>query len=142
MRNGVIGVFIGQGALDAVWIQLPASRCRSRSIARARRKVSARRCCFANTHMKGLGGLGLASDFTFTRSATPRFGKDACAGYLAAGTSLSTGTQLLETFLDAPHYTFAVEGRGELLVHVPHCVNGVSHDANVKCGTTRRSIRT
>ncbi len=140
VRNGVIGVFIGQGTLDpaAMGSQLPdgmkelpiALDCAGSSQGLGAAML------FANKHMKGMGGLGLASDFAFTGSASPRFGPNACAGYLAAGTSLSTGAQLLETLLDPKHYAFdaqkdAVNYSSE---SCHSCVNGVAAPG-VKCGT-------
>jgi microsomal dipeptidase-like Zn-dependent dipeptidase len=113
VRNGVMGVFIGQGTLDPASMasQLPDGMAQlpiALDCAGSSQGLGAA-MLFANKHMHGMGGLGLASDFAFTGSAAPRFGPNACAGYLAAGTSLGTGAQLLETLLDPQHYAFAAQ---------------------------------
>ena len=132
VRNGVIGVFIGQGTLDRASFATPppiALDCASSSQGLGAAML------FANTHMQGKGGLGLASDFAFTGAAAPRFGKNACAGYLAAGTSLGTGTQLLETLLDPEHYAFDAQKDAVSYSSACTCVNGVSKQPGVSCGT-------
>jgi microsomal dipeptidase-like Zn-dependent dipeptidase len=91
VRDGVIGLFIGQGTLDVDFDRaLPiALDCAGSSQGLGAAML------FAKTHMKGRGGIGLASDMAFTGSASPRFGPYACAGYLGAGASLGSGAQLL-----------------------------------------------
>jgi microsomal dipeptidase-like Zn-dependent dipeptidase len=132
VRNGVIGVFIGQGTLDSAAFETPppiALDCASSSQGLGAAML------FAKSHMKGMGGLGLASDFAFTSAAAPRFGPHACAGYLAAGASLGTSTQLLETLLDPAHYAFDAQVDGVSYSSSCTCVNGVSSNPSVKCGT-------
>ena len=140
VRNGVIGVFIGQGTLDLNYdaANLPAGLTKlpiALDCAGSSQGLGAA-MLFAKQHMKGMGGIGLASDFAFTGSASPRFGDDACAGYLAAGTSLGTGTQLLETLLDPQHYAFTAQKDAvSYSSGVTTCVNGTTTRTDVKCGT-------
>jgi microsomal dipeptidase-like Zn-dependent dipeptidase len=102
-RRGVIGVFLSQGMLDSSSMKLPfADDCAGSS------KGFATSLLFAEQAMSG-GGVGLATDFAFTRSVTPRFGVDACAAYLDAGSGSAAGAQLLETLIDPDQYRFAAQ---------------------------------
>jgi hypothetical protein len=112
VRGGAIGVFLGQGSIDAAAIQpgtdLPGqlkglpfkNDCAGSSKAFAVALLS------ANARMRGLGAIGIASDYTMVGSVGPRFGEYACSGYLGAGSGSGSGAQLLDVLLDGDQYQF------------------------------------
>jgi microsomal dipeptidase-like Zn-dependent dipeptidase len=142
-RNGVIGPFLGQGALDphapALEHGLPGGlttlplplNCAGSS------QGFAAALLFANARMKGKGGIGFASDYTFTVSEGARFGPAACAsGYLGAGASSGSGAQLLEVLLDPDQYRF--DEQKDAVNYSPGaktCVDGQPKMADVACGS-------
>ncbi len=112
-RKGAIGVFLGQNMLetDSLW-QLNAAAggaggpmfandCAGSS------KGFAASLLYAED--QGLGGIGIASDFAFIRSVVPRFGPNACAAYLDAGTGSGAAAQLLETLINPGQFRFAAQ---------------------------------
>ena len=141
VRNGTIGVFLGQDDLDAASFgpadlpgglpSLPvALDCAGSS------QGFGAAMLYASKHMRGMGGLGVAADFTLVGSVAPRFGKNACAGYLGAGTSSGSGAQLLETLLDPDHYKFDRQRDAvNYASAVMSCANGTSMTAGVPCGS-------
>jgi microsomal dipeptidase-like Zn-dependent dipeptidase len=112
-RNGVVGVFLGQGPLEtAAFSQagnLPGdltglpfqNDCASSS------KGFAAALLFAQARMKGSGAVGVASDFTLISNTVPRFGDNACAAYLGAGAGSGAGAQLLDTLFYPSQYAFS-----------------------------------
>lgn len=140
-RQGVIGVFIGQGAIDPASLgpdELPGGLTTlpiPLNCAASSQGLGAT-LLFMNARMKGMGGIGLASDYTFTASMAPRFGDNACAGYMAAGTSSGTGAQLLETLLDPDHYRFDEQKDAVNYASsaVATCTQGRSKKPGIPCG--------
>jgi microsomal dipeptidase-like Zn-dependent dipeptidase len=140
-RDGVIGVFLGQGALDAASFgpgNLPGGLqtlpvpldCAGSS------QGLGAALLFANARMKGKGALGIASDFTFTTSMVPRFGPHACAGYMAGGASSQSGAQLLETLVDPDHYRFGAQKDAVNYASpkIATCADGVAKSPGMACG--------
>jgi hypothetical protein len=140
VRRGTIGVFLGQGALDPSAFDAADLPGGLKSLplpldcAGSSQGLGAA-LLFANERMKGMGGVGFASDYTLTTSMAPRFGDNACAGYLGAGASSLSGAQLLETLVDAGQYAF---GQQKDAVNyssatVASCANGTSKRSDVSC---------
>src|ERR1700753_2499496 len=111
-RNGSMGVFLGQPALDEATFRtksgglpeplqaLPfANDCAGSS------KSFATALWYAEGRLAG-AALGVASDFSIVQNVVPRFGPMACSGYLSAGSGSERGLQLLETLLNPAAYRF------------------------------------
>ena len=145
-RNGAIGVFMGQGPLDASVLgedgSLPdglktlplMDDCAGSS------KGLAGALLYGAARMMNRGALGLASDFTLIGNTTPRFGPNACANYLGAGSSSSSGAQLLETLLDPGHYRF--EAQRDAVVYTSRVKTCTSDPAvhTVACGSNEALV--
>jgi hypothetical protein len=139
-RDGVVGAFVGQGALNPSSFgpgNLPAGLAAlpiPLDCAGSSQGLGAA-LLFLDARMKGKGGMGVASDFTFTTSASPRFGDNACAGYLVGGGTSNLGAQLLETLIDPDQYRFTQQKDAvNYSSSVTTCVNGTAKRANVPCG--------
>jgi len=105
-NGGVIGVFLGQGALndDAIpWPQrTDAWRETNNCAGSSKGFIGA--LLFAQRHAQG--GIPFASDFAMTIALGPRFGKDACSGYQEVGSGSESAAQLLEIGLEPSQYAF------------------------------------
>jgi hypothetical protein len=141
VRNGAVGVFMGQGTLDPSAFDaanLPgglASLPIPLNCAGSSQGLGAS-LLFASARMKGTGGIGLASDFTFLSGLAPRFGANACAGYLGTGASSASGAQLLETLINPAQYAFDQQGDGVNYASAgASCANGQSTTPVVRCGS-------
>lgn len=123
-RQGAIGVFLGQGPVDGDQLapvlknldpsltKLPfendcagSSKGLAAALLYANGKLSTKSKDHPDVDNLKVA-VGLASDFSMTGQAPPRFGPNACAAYLGAGSGSSSGAQLLETLLDKDHYQF------------------------------------
>jgi hypothetical protein len=142
-RRGAVGVFMGQGPIDtSVFGQdtSPSNRALPYGLdvlpitddCAGSSKGLAAALIYANARMQGRAGIGLASDFTLVSNTVPRFGPNACAGYLGAGASSSSAAQLLETLMDPGHYDFRQSDGVTYTSGVKTCTAGGAH--SISCG--------
>src|SRR5262249_22628907 len=113
-RGGIVGVFLGQNAVDGSAAFLPPLEPGDPSAPRAPGAVPggapfANDCAgtsksFAATLLFGQRrapySLAVASDFCMISTVAPRFGQDACGAYIDIGSGSESGAQLLETLME------------------------------------------
>jgi microsomal dipeptidase-like Zn-dependent dipeptidase len=151
-RQGVVGVFLGQGAIDSKAFArdtLPGKLAELGKLpfnndCAASSKGLAAALLYGSARMGEEAGVGVASDFTLVGNPVPRFGDDACAGYLGGGSGLSSSGQLLETILDADQYQFDAQRDGVVYSRftTPRAVGRVTYGKNAALEPYKMGDRT